>query len=159
MKNRIKFVGIPIIILVANYVLVSPLMSELTSVLFLKKGVYFSIIVIAAFYTGWIVRGDQTKPLWIAAGAGALVYFIGEGFLKGIYYFISLTLKPVDTAYPEGYARIESLLQLYWGILFAPIAAILSLFGGFIRVFLSKSQRTGCGTTTNDEDKWKAKEF
>jgi hypothetical protein len=141
MKNRIKYVGIPILILVANYVAVSPLMSYLTSVFFLKKGVYFAIIVIAIFFSGWIMLGDQKKSLWIAAVAGVLVYFIGEGILKGLYYYITLTLKPADTAYPEGYAKVESLLQVYWGMLFAPIAAIVSLLGGLFRNFQSKNQR------------------
>lgn len=141
MKNRLKILGIPILILVANYLAISPLMSHLTSIYFLKKGIYFTIIVTAIFFSGWIVLGDQTKSLWVAALAGAFVYFIGEGIFKGIYYYIALTLKPADTAYPEGYAKVESLLQVYWGVLFAPLAAIVSLSGGLVRNYLTKNQR------------------
>ena len=61
MKNRLKILGIPILILVANYLAISPLMSHLTSIYFLKKGIYFTIIVTAIFFSGWIVLGDQTR--------------------------------------------------------------------------------------------------
>lgn len=132
-KSILLKIMIITLLIASNFLIISPLIGYLTSNQLIQKAIYLCVMASVLFYSGWIMVVNKESGLWYSALSGSLVYFLGEGLLKAIYYYFRRSIANIDPHLLDTFIAEEFKMLILWGIVFMPAAGLISFVGGYFK--------------------------
>ena len=85
--------------------------------------------VLLAAWGGWYIVSKTNSNLWVAALVGIIIMAVDHIILKGGYFLLAQAFFP-ESVRNEGVLAFGGVLISF--VMFAPVAALVSLGGGFV---------------------------
>jgi hypothetical protein len=141
MKTLLQTIRWPLLIEIANALLVQLLPTSTTALLVISWAITISII----FWGGWLVLKENWGTLLRAASVGPIILIFGFTLIGGLYNLVTGDFSNIKTTSMKDInPRI-----LYLGgvvvstLMVVPVVALISLFGGVLsRKHFNKSKTT-----------------